>query len=140
MIKFSIVFICSHFVVKSFAQNIGNLKTMTRDGNTLPFIGTSVNARIRFCTEGMFSMTYTWKNAFENDEPWMVTKYTWPAVNFTSADKKDFVEVITAKLNILSVTIQKPLSKFNPAPHAYLGKVRLKKIPYKMIVNGKNLV
>lgn len=81
-------------------QGMGILKNFTSSGNSYNFSNTSGTVSIEFCTASIFRIRYSWSGSFEKNEPWMVVKYTWPKVNVTSTDSKDFILLKTTSLQV----------------------------------------
>lgn len=83
------------------AQSIGNYKSGAhKSGNEFSLVTTNGKVKIEFCTPSMFRLRATWNNNFEDNEPWMVTKYGWSPVSVSSVESKEFFSLQTSALKV----------------------------------------
>lgn len=96
-------FIFSFWGIKTQAQSrIGRYRSGFKvTGNEVNFRAENANVRLSFCTSSMFRVQISWKRKFDNNEHWMVTKYQWPKVHFTTRENNKRFLIKTKKLNVI---------------------------------------
>jgi alpha-glucosidase (family GH31 glycosyl hydrolase) len=72
-------------------------QSFSRTGNTI-LIG---NTRLEFCTPEMFRVSKGKEGIFPENEPWMVTRYTWEPVTLTIKEEKDHIQVSTSNIKLI---------------------------------------
>ena len=101
------------------SQDIGAYKSMAMvDGRDYYFTTSRGHVIIEFCTPSMFRVRASWTAKFDEDEPWMVKRYDWPAVKSKTSDKAESFSITTSAL---SIRIQK--KKFSISIYDSTGKL-----------------
>src|SRR5688572_11071185 len=97
-------------------QSTGAYKSgFKKEGNRFHFNTANAKVIIEFCTPSMFRVRTSWSGKFEENEPWMVKRYEWPAVKITASEKTNAFELSTPNLQIT-----------------------INQSPFKIIVSGSN--
>jgi len=83
------------------AQGIGDYRSGFKiQGNELTFLTTSGTFRIDFCSPEMLRLRSSWDGKFEADEHLMVSRYKWPAIALTTADRGAYFLLSTSSLSV----------------------------------------
>ncbi|UGU18195.1 DUF4968 domain-containing protein [Sinomicrobium kalidii] len=83
----------------SFAQTgVGKVRTVKHNNNTVLFSNTNADVQLEFCTDGIIRIRTSWNREFEENEPWMVSRYDWPGTDVEIAEEDDQFVLKTAKL------------------------------------------
>lgn len=94
--RFYFLLLISLFSIEMTAQQ----KSFEKKGNIISFQQQDKTLKIEFCSPTLFRVRASWNKQFEADEPWMVVKYKWPAVNVTTLQKKDHYLLQTHRVTI----------------------------------------
>ncbi|MEQ8474038.1 MAG: glycoside hydrolase family 31 protein [Marinoscillum sp.] len=82
-------------------QAVGNyISGFSAKGNTVEFSFENADVRVEFCNENIVRLRTSWERKFEDPEPYMVVKYDWPAVDFTSEETPDAFRVSTNEVSV----------------------------------------
>ncbi|TXK48893.1 glycoside hydrolase family 31 protein [Pontibacter qinzhouensis] len=92
----------SLFTYQAVAQTgIGNYQSgFQKKGNEVFFTNSGGEVRLEFCTPDMFRVRASWNKQFLPNEPYMVIKYDWPAVQLQTSEQSDHFLLQTDKLHI----------------------------------------
>ncbi|MDO1513323.1 glycoside hydrolase family 31 protein [Maribacter confluentis] len=88
--------------------------------NIIQIKSTSSLLQIELCTPSIIRLRTSWNGKFEENEPWMVTKYTWPNVAYS---KKETVNEIRFSTDKIQLKINK--NPFSIAIYDYNGNALL---------------
>ncbi|MCX2680301.1 DUF4968 domain-containing protein [Galbibacter sp. EGI 63066] len=82
-------------------QNPGDyVDISSEEENKIRIKTTEAIVQIEFCTPEIVRFRTSWNETFEPNEPWMVTQYSWPKVDFKKNDFPDVLNLSTEKLEI----------------------------------------
>lgn len=86
----------------AFAQTgIGDYQSgFKREGNVFSFSNANADVKLEFCTPGMVRVRTSWDRQFEENEPWMVVKYSWPEINIQASEESSHFLLETEKLTV----------------------------------------
>lgn len=70
------------------------------EGNKTTLSTTEATFQIEFCNPSMVRFRTSWEEGFASDEPWMVTRYTWPKVSFEKSENENELIFSTEKLQV----------------------------------------
>ncbi|MEZ4925508.1 MAG: glycoside hydrolase family 31 protein [Saprospiraceae bacterium] len=90
--------------------NVGTYQSgYSRVDNTFNFPCQHADVQLEVCTATMVRIRTSWSRKFEEDEPWMVVKYQWPAVDIESYEESDrfMIKTSSAHMSLLEITIWK---------------------------------
>ena len=94
----TLLFILAH--VHGAVESIND--NFSRKGNLIEFADHNQNYRIEVCTPAMIRVRMAGPAGFAPDEHWMVTRYDWPEVKFSTEEKNGEMvlktDVLTAKI------------------------------------------
>ncbi|MGS2741263.1 glycoside hydrolase family 31 protein [Sinomicrobium sp. M5D2P17] len=105
-ITFSFCFLfCT--VIQTFCSaqtGIGKVRSVRQEDNKIFFSGANADVQLEFCTEGIIRIRTSWEGEFEENEPWMVSRYEWPGTITETREQNDEYVI---KTPLLSIHIQK---------------------------------
>lgn len=96
-----VLILCILSMMTKAQQGIGDYQSGFRhDGNTIYFSNENADVRIAFCTSAMFRVSTSFDRAFEENEPWMVVKYTWEPVDIQITEEANDFLIRTDSLQV----------------------------------------
>lgn len=100
MMKNILILLCLCYpAILSAQQSAGDYRSgFEKKGNTVYFSNEYADVRLEFCTPEMIRIRTSWSREFEENEPWMVVKYDWPAVAVQTREEEDHFRLETGKL------------------------------------------
>ena len=90
--------------VTTFAQD----KNFKQDGNEFTIQNGNSTLKLSFCTPKVFRVRYSWDGKFENQESYMVQKYSWDAIKLNSNQTQDSIIINSDSLRV--VVAKSPLA------------------------------
>ncbi|WP_020530387.1 glycoside hydrolase family 31 protein [Flexithrix dorotheae] len=88
---------------------IGNYQSgFKQEGNTFFFSNENADVRLEFCSPEILRIRSSWGRNFEENEPYMVINYDWPAIDVKAQEENDHF-MISSKMLDVKVT-KKPFT------------------------------
>ena len=99
---FALLLIACALPFLSMAQaTVGNVQSnLKRNLNTYLFSGEQADVQLEFCTPEMVRIRTSWTRSFQEDEPYMVSKYNWAPVNVETKEESAHYLLSTDQLDI----------------------------------------
>ncbi len=80
---------------------IGNYQSgFKQEGNSFFFSNENADVKLEFCSHEILRIRSSWGRNFEENEPYMVINYDWPAVNINTQEENDHFLISSEALKI----------------------------------------